>query len=51
MFVFLLLKLKNRCSFKFINFVEQKTIKKKVQRKVNINKRAKMQTFKLEQIN
>ncbi len=38
-FTLLLLKLKKKRSFKFINFIEQKKIRKKVQQKVNINKK------------
>jgi len=42
MSTFLLLKLKKKRSFKFINFVKQKTIRKKIQQKANANKRARM---------
>jgi len=41
-FALLLSKSKKKRFSKFINFVEQETIKKKVQQKVNTNKRVKI---------
>ena len=47
--IILLLTSKKERSFKFINFAKKETIKKKAQRKINTNKRVKMQTLRIKQ--
>jgi len=46
--IILLSKSKKECSSKFINFAKKLKIKKKVQQKINTNKRIKTQILKVE---
>jgi hypothetical protein len=47
--IILLSKLKKKRSLKFIDFAKKEIVRKKIQEKINTNKRVKMQTLRIKQ--